>query len=661
MQGLRSQRPDDYLTLRKFAMPVRASDAGLHTPMGATPTPEGTTLRCWAPSAQSAYVLTSPTDQPKAENQLISLGDGTWAALDPDLREGASYLFWINGPEPKVAFGSGRKRDPYARELTLDPAFPSSFCVVRDPGTYPWHDAGWHPPAFADLIIYQLHVGTWHIAASRSTRGGSFLDVATNLPYLAALGITAIQLLPVQEFETEFSLGYNGVDYFSPEGEYQVPPNAIGSYLDQINALLGTFGKPPLTTAQLAPAVNQLKCLIDLAHLHGIAVIFDIVYNHAGGDFDAQSLFFFDCRPRGNNNDSLYFTDQGWANGLIFAYWNQNVRQFLIDNAGFFLREYRIDGFRYDEVRVISDHGGRQFCQDLTGTVRYVNPAAIQIAEYWDPDRPNAVRPPPDGLGFDAELGDGLRDALRDLIRQASGGETAALDLDRVAGALAPILADPWRMVQFVENQDETYVGHDGAARIAALADAADPSAWYGRSRARVALAILLVAAGIPSLFMGQETLEPRLWSDDPSRPDTLINWQALSTDPARRDYLRFATDMIAQRRRLPALRGPGIRVSRANSFERVLVIHRWLEGEGADVVLVASLDERAKFAYRVGLPAAGPWRECLNSDVYDAFPNPHPVGNDGSVNAEPTPWDGFAASAALNIPANGALVLARG
>src|SRR5271157_2339127 len=642
-------------------MPARASDVGLHSPMGATPTPDGTTLRCWAPSAKSVHVLTSATDQPSDGNRLNPLGDGTWAGLVPDLREGASYLFWVNGPQPEVAFGSGRKRDPYARELTLDPAFPNSFCIVRDPATYPWHDAGWHSPAFSDLIIYQLHIGTWQIAASRSTRGGTFLDVATNLPYLAALGINAIQLLPVQEFETQFSMGYNGVDYFSPEGEYQVPPSAIGPYSYQINALLGRFGKPPLTTAQFAPGVNQLKCLIDLAHLHGIAVILDLVYNHAGGGFDAQSLFFFDCRPRGNNNDSLYFTDQDWAGGLIFTYWNQNVRQFLIDNASFFLREYHIDGIRYDEVRVISDHGGRQFCQDVTSTVRYVNPAAIQIAEYWGPDRPNAVRPPPEGLGFDAELGDGLRDGLRDLIRQASGGETAALDLGRIAGALAPTLADPWRMVQFIENQDETYAGHDGAARIAALADAAEPSAWYGRSRARVALAILLAAAGIPSLFMGQETLESRLWSDDPSNPNTLINWRALSTDPARRDYLRFATDLIAQRRRLPALRGPSIRVSRANSFERVLVIHRWLEGQAADVVLVASLDERAKFAYRIGVPQAGPWRECLNSDVYEGFPNPDPVGNGGAVNAEGMPLDGFSASAVLNIPANGALLLARG
>ncbi len=84
--------------------------------------------------------------------------------------------------------------------------------------------------------------------------------------------------------------------------------------------------------ADLQPGVNQLRCLVDIFHLTGIAVVFDIVYNHAGGDFGDESLYFFDRQTFGTNN-SLYFTDQGWAGGLVFAYWNAGVRQFLIDNA----------------------------------------------------------------------------------------------------------------------------------------------------------------------------------------------------------------------------------------------------------------------------------------------------------------------------------------
>src|SRR5258708_39599646 len=92
----------------------------------------------------------------------------------------------------------------------------------------------------------------------------------------------------------------------------------------------------------------------------------------------------------------------------IFAYWNDWVSQFLVDNARFLLTEFRIDGIRYDEVRVIENEGGRRFCQRLTDTVRATNPAAIQIAEYWNEDRASALHPPPEGLGFHAHLLDRL-------------------------------------------------------------------------------------------------------------------------------------------------------------------------------------------------------------------------------------------------------------
>ena len=239
--------------------------------------------------------------------------------------------------------------------------------------------------AFPDMIIYQFHVGTWWAedvggADVRAARYGTFLDAAQKLPYLQSLGINAVQPLPIQEFVTEFSWGYNGVDYFSPETEYVVPPADLAGWLPKINALYGRLGTAAaLTIADLTPGINQLKCFIDLCHLHGIAVILDLVYNHAGGGFDPQSLFFFDHEQHINNTYSLYFTDQGWANGLIFAYWNNWVSQFLIDNARYFLTEYRIDGIRYDEVRVISNNGGQVFCRNLTDTVRATNPLPYKL------------------------------------------------------------------------------------------------------------------------------------------------------------------------------------------------------------------------------------------------------------------------------------------
>jgi 1,4-alpha-glucan branching enzyme len=127
------------------------------------------------------------------------------------------------------------------------------------------------------------------------------------------------------------------------------------------------------------------------------------------------------------------------------------------------------------------------------------------------------------------------------------------------------------------------------------------------------------------------------------------------------RDFLRCVSDLVRLRRDQIALRAAGARVSRAQNYERVIVLHRWVEAEGRDLIVVASLDEQPKHGYAVGLPYAGEWRELFNSDVYDNFPNAGAVGNGGSVWAAATPLDGFAASAALTLPANGVIVLARG
>jgi 1,4-alpha-glucan branching enzyme len=646
------------------------------SPMGATLIAGGMTIRTWAPRAKNVFLLTGEALakaaaegwRPSPNDALTALGDETWGGFLSGPNDGTPYMLWVEGT------GSiGPKRDPYARELTLVPAFPDSHCILRDPATYPWHDRGWRAPDFRDLIIYQLHVGTWwalDAAGSdvRATRGGRFLDVATRLDYLRDLGVNAIQLLPVQEYATRFSAGYNGVDYFSPEALYQVSADAdLVRYLAEINTALIAFDARPLTLEQIRPGINQLKCLIDLAHLHGIAVIFDLVYNHAGGNFGDRSLWFYDRSANGNPNNSLYFTDQDWAGGQVFAFWNAHIRQYLIDNAVFFLNEYHIDGIRYDEVRVISGNRppGRELCQDITGTVRFTRPSAIQIAEYWDWDRASPVTPTPAGLGFDAALGDGFRDAVRALLSQAAGGETAQLQLDPVARSYQPPPGydAAWRLVQHLENHDLTYAAHSGAARVPALADPADRRSWYARSRSRAAAVLLFAAPGIPSLFMGEEILEDKLWSDDEQdHPGHLIWWEGLNSSTVMADYRRFMRDLIRLRRSQPALRGEGVRVSRVNNFDRVIVVHRWVAdgSPGRDVVMVTSFDENPKIGYALGLPLGGHWAELFNSDFYDRFPNPTVVGNGGAVTADGPGLDGFAHSARITIPPNGALILTR-
>lgn len=654
-------------------MPLSQEHISFRTPFGANLVGAGAVFRVWAPAARAVYLITGELGQaratgyaPNERDLMVRRDDGTWTGFAPGIGERARYLFYVVGEGSR-----GLKRDPFARQLSIDPAFPDSDCLVGDPGSYPWHDDNFRPPAFNDFIIYQLHVGTFYGVDShgqdRREQVARFLDVIERIDYLRDLGVNAIQLLPIQEFPWDNSLGYNNLDFFSPEMAYQVEdPAELERHLTIVNKLLANHGQPAFGAHQLASGQNQLKALVDLCHLNGIALIFDLVYNHAGGGFDDHSLWFLDRRRNESNNDSLYFTDQGWAGGLIFAYWNPGVRQFLIDNATIFLHEYHIDGTRYDEVSVIDNHGGWSFCQDLSNTVRYAKPQAIQIAEYWNQTRELAVLPPPRGLGFDAALTDGLREALRGIARQAAGGRDVAVSLETVRDSLYPPVGFPsgWRAVQCLENHDLVYAGreaHERQPRVAALCDPGNSRSWYARSRARVVTALLFTAPGIPMLFMGQEMLEDKNWSDNPRQfAGTLIWWDGLRQDRAMREHHAFTRDLIALRRRQPALRSEAINVYHVDDGNRVLAFHRWLEGAGRDVIVIASLNEAVLYHYSIGFPGEGRWFEVFNSDLYDHLPNPLVSGNAGSIMADGPPQHGFSASAVITIPANGVLVCAR-
>jgi 1,4-alpha-glucan branching enzyme len=408
--------------------------------------------------------------------------------------------------------------------------------------------------------------------------------------------------------------------------------------------------------------------MIDLCHLHGIAVITDVVYNHAGGGFDDQSIHFFD-RPRSTDNkDSIYFLGDGHAGGLVFAFSKNEVRQFLTDNARMFVEEYHIDGLRYDQVTVMDDHGGWFFCQDLTDAVTRLKPSAVQIAEYWGQERWKGVVDRPDGMGFAVGYSDRLRDKLRDVIGQAAGGSNAAVNLDSLRDALYPPFGFPaaWKAFQCLENHDlidNNHTGNDRRPRLPTLADSNNPRSWYARSRSRVATGLLLTAPGIPMIFMGQEFLEDKYWSDDPDAVDLMIWWGGLEgADKHMSDHHRFARDLIWLRRKHPALRSDRLNIFHVHNDNRVIAFHRWIEGVGRDLVIVASLNENTfyDYSYRIGFPSGGHWHEVFNSDTYDHFFNPIARGNPGGITADGIGMHGLPASAGIMLPANCILVFAR-
>ena len=625
------------------------------TPMGANLVADGATFRVWAPHARAVHVLGDFNDRQRDDASLLTRDEhGHWRGFIAGAADRHRYMFHVAGDGSE-----GPKRDPYARELQTP--FPSE-CIIRG-ADFPWHDCGYVTPKFHDFVIYQLHVGTF-FTPNLPSRGGTFLDVARKLPYLAELGVTAIQLMPIQEFQTQFSLGYNGTDYFSPEMDFAVADADLPSYLEAINRLLDARGVARYQLDDLRGEMNQLKALVDLAHLHGLAIVLDLVYNHAGGEFGDESLYFFDRQAGdGGHLNSLYFTDKGHAGGLVFDFGKPDVRDFLIQNAKFFLDEYRVDGFRHDQVSVIDHDGaphGWRFCQDLTSSLRAHRPGSFDKAEYWSVN-PHIVKLPPDGAGFDTSLTDGLRIAIRSVISEASRPDERPLDMSALGRSLWPDgFSAHWQFVQGPENHDIVYQGRE--QRVARLGDPEHPRSWYGRSRARVATGIGLTAPGIPMIFMGQEFLEDKQWSDNfEFHRNLLLHWAGLDAgDPQMVDHLRFTRELLHLRWRHPGLRGQGFRVVHAHDGNRVLAFHRWTEGSGDDVLIVVHLAPFNRFDYRIGFPGGGEWREVFNSDVYEHWVNPNTVGNGGRVFAEGAPMHEFMHSTALTLPANSLLVFAR-
>ena len=171
------------------------------------------------------------------------------------------------------------------------------------------------------------------------------------------------------------------------------------------------------------------------------------------------------------------------------------------------------------------------------------------------------------------------------------------------------------------------------------LADSSDRTSWYARSRSRTATGLLLAAPGIPALFMGQEFLEDKNWSDN-RLVDGLISWEALEgAGSASRDFLKFVADMIRLRRSQPALRGSSARVSRARNCDRVIVLHRWIEGEGRDVVVIAISPSNRSRIMRSDCRLPGTGWNCSTATCRTAFQMPRRPAMAGGFVAGASRW----------------------
>ena len=211
--------------------------------MGANLIADGATFRVWAPHALKVYVLGDFNNRVMDDSSLLTKdANGHWRGFIKGRRTAT-----VTCSTSSATGSEGPKRDPYARELA--DAVSRRLHRPRDRLSLA-RDRIRHA-AFHDFVIYQLHVGTF-FTPNLPSEGGTFLDVARKIPYLAGLGVTAIQLLPIQEFQTEFSLGYNGTDYFSPEMDFAVEDAALGA--------VRRAGATGCSTPKGSPAIGSTIC-----------------------------------------------------------------------------------------------------------------------------------------------------------------------------------------------------------------------------------------------------------------------------------------------------------------------------------------------------------------------------------------------------------------
>jgi len=544
---------------------------------GARLTSEGTSFRLWAPAAKRVDLL---LEKP----QPLRRGDDGWFCVDlAGVKAGARYKFRIDDeidvPDPASAFQPD------------DVSGPSE---VIDHASYRWRAADWRGRPWQETVAIETHVGTF-------TPEGTYRAMIGKLDHLVATGITALELMPLADFAGRRNWGYDGVLWYAPDSVY---------------------GRP-----------DDLKALIDEAHLRGLMVFLDVVYNHFG--------------PEGNYLGRYapgFFTEAQTPWGSAIDYRVPQVRAFAIENALYWLRDYRFDGLRLDAVHAIPELGEISMLHDLSvavGKLAAETRRHIHLVLENDDNSASALdagQDPPRGK-YRAQWNDDYHHAwhvwltgetqgyyrdyttspMSDVARAlASGfvyqGEASAHRGGQLRGEPSGEL-DPTAFVNFLQNHDQ--IGNR------ALGDRLESN--VSASAIEAALAITLLAPMVPMLFMGEEwgSKAPfpffcdfkgdlaeavrngrrkefagayAKYGDeipDPLDPLTfqsaILDWQSLN-EQAGRKRLALVQNLLAMRRREIVPRLAGTTFGGARAQDSGLLTAHWRMGDGATLHLLANL-----------------------------------------------------------------------
>jgi maltooligosyltrehalose trehalohydrolase len=322
-------------------------------PLGAVPGPDGTTtFRVWAPRAREVTVELA------GRSVAMTPDDGVFEGR-VDAAPGDDYRYGLDGADPLP--------DPCSRSQPDGVRGPSR---VVDPAALGWDEGGWAGLDRRDLVLYELHVGTF-------TPEGTFAAAAERLPALAELGVTAIELMPVATFPGRRNWGYDGLYGWAPHEAYGGPDGLAG--------------------------------LVAAAHRAGLGVVLDVVYNHLGPGAEALEAF------------GPYHTDRHgtpWGAAMNFDDHDAGgVREWAIQNACMWLSEYRIDGLRVDAVHAIHDRSARHVLAELCERAAATAPRPPLLIAESDLNDPAVIRPRElGGWGFEAQWADDFHHALHALL-----------------------------------------------------------------------------------------------------------------------------------------------------------------------------------------------------------------------------------------------------
>ncbi len=597
---------------------------------------EGVAFAVWAPNAYAVRVVGDWNHWDGRVHPMRSLGaSGVWELFVPGVEPGACYKFELVDAAGNLIL----KTDPMAFSMEEPPATAS---VVVGPSRHEWGDAAWMlERARSDLLrrpmaVYEVHLGSWrHVDTGEGPRRPlTYLELAEELPdYVADLGFTHVEMMPVSEHPFGGSWGYQVSGYYAPTSRYGTP--------------------------------DDFRAVVDALHRRGIGVIVDWVPAHFPRD--AFALARFDGTALYEHDDPRLGEHPDWGT-LVFNFGRNEVRNFLVANALYWIDQFHVDALRVDAVAsmlyldysrpaggwIPNRFGGREnldavdFLKEVNEAVFGLGTGATVIAEEstaW----PGVSRPVYlGGLGFGFKWNMGwMHDTLEYFSSDPVYRRYRHNDL--TFGLLYA-----WTE-NFILPLSHDEVVHGKRSLLSKMPG----DRWQQLANLRALYAWMWAHPGKQLLFMGSEFGPEREWDYDGE-----LDWWILD----QWDDHRRLRSMVAELNRVQQVRPAlweedftdrGFEWIDAGDVERSILsfVRRRSTGgyEGA-VACVANLTPVPRHGYRVGLPAGGWWQELLNTDATEWGGGG--VGNLGGVAAEPVPWHGRPWSAELSLPPLGVLWL---